>query len=35
MGIEGAGRTSPSLAAAAVREKVLRRLSTWECDQAA
>jgi hypothetical protein len=35
MGIEGAGRTSPSLAAAAVREKAHRRLSAWEGGQAA
>ena len=35
MGIEGAGRTSPSLTAAAVREKAHRRLSAWEGGQAA
>jgi hypothetical protein len=34
-GIEAAGRTSPSLAAAVVCEKVHRRLSNWEGGQAA
>jgi hypothetical protein len=35
MRVEGAVRTSPSRAAAAVREKARRRLSAWEGSQAA